>query len=198
MSNTRQKLVDTAKELLWERGYDAMSSNHVLEYSGVGKGSMYHHFKGKKELAQIAIEERSEELVAEFNAEFRDDLPLLDRFSSYLCKQRNGLRGCRIGRLVSDISITEDELRLPISRLFGHIEHSFTEALQQAEQQGEIHLQGKAEDIAAALVACVQGAFILSRAHSNSTYMDKVGHGGMQLLQSSVSFCRSDDDRSID
>ena len=51
MAATRELLIDTMKQLLWERGYDATSPNQVLERSGVGKGSFYHHFKGKKDLA---------------------------------------------------------------------------------------------------------------------------------------------------
>jgi len=187
MTDTRQKLVETTKELLWERGYDAMSPNLVLERSGIGKGSMYHHFKGKKALASAAIHARSEELIAEFDAEFDIALPLMDRFERYLCKPRDGLKGCRLGRLVSDISVTEDELRQPISALFAHVEQAFTQALLAAQARGEIELKADADALAATLVASIQGAFILSRAHSDTGYMDKVAQGAMQLLKASIS-----------
>ena len=53
---TRERLVQSAQELLWERGYVAMSPKAIQERSGVGQGSMYHHFKGKADLAAAAIE----------------------------------------------------------------------------------------------------------------------------------------------
>src|SRR5579871_2929263 len=46
---TRDRLVESAQALLWERGYVAMSPKAVQERSGAGQGSMYHHFKGKAE-----------------------------------------------------------------------------------------------------------------------------------------------------
>lgn len=188
MSDTRKKLIETTKELLWERGYDAMSPNQVLDYSGVGKGSLYHHFKGKKALAQAAISDRSDELIREFDVDFAADLPLMQRFSGYLCKDREGLKGCRLGRLVSDISITDDELRQPIAQLFQHIETAFAQALKEGVDRQEFELRGNAEEIAAVLVAAIQGAFILSRAHADPSYMTKIGKGTMQLLQASILF----------
>ena len=44
---SRERLVVAMSELMWERGYAATSPRGVRERSGVGQGSMYHHFPGK-------------------------------------------------------------------------------------------------------------------------------------------------------
>lgn len=182
MSTTRNKLIETTKNLLWENGYEATSPNQILESSGLGKGSLYHHFKGKKELAKVAIEERSEELIKEFNLEFDAALPLLDRFANYLCKDRDGLKGCRLGRLISDTSVMDDELREPIAKLFQHIEKNFTQALKEGIKNNQIKLNGCPEEVAVLLIAAIQGSFILSRAHNNPAYMQAAAKGAMQFL----------------
>jgi AcrR family transcriptional regulator len=57
--NSRQNLIQSAQELLWERGYVGMSPKAIQERSGAGQGSMYHHFKGKGDLAAEAIQQRA-------------------------------------------------------------------------------------------------------------------------------------------
>ena len=55
--DSKQKLVSATCQLLSERGFDAMSPVMIQQRSGIGQGSMYHHFpgKGKEGLALDAI-----------------------------------------------------------------------------------------------------------------------------------------------
>ena len=52
--DTRDQLIDSTRELLWERGYVGTSPKAIQQRAGAGQGSMYHHFAGKKELALAA------------------------------------------------------------------------------------------------------------------------------------------------
>ena len=56
------ELVKAAKKLMWERGYEAVSPRDLLDESGAGQGSLYHHFKGKMDLASVALGEVSDEM----------------------------------------------------------------------------------------------------------------------------------------
>ena len=47
---TRQKLIDTARQLIGERGYDNVSVDTIVAACGVAKGTFYHHFKSKDDL----------------------------------------------------------------------------------------------------------------------------------------------------
>ena len=55
--DSKQKLVAAGCALLAERGFEATSPVMIQQRSGVGQGSMYHHFpgKGKEGLALDAI-----------------------------------------------------------------------------------------------------------------------------------------------
>ena len=61
-ANARTRLVNSAQELLWERGYVATSPKAIQARAGAGQGSMYHHFAAKSELAVAAIR-RSADLL---------------------------------------------------------------------------------------------------------------------------------------
>ena len=60
----REAIVQAAKDLMWEEGYEAMSPRDVLQRSGAGQGSLYHHFRGKRDLAAQALWELNAELRA--------------------------------------------------------------------------------------------------------------------------------------
>ena len=53
---TREHLLAVATALFAERGYEATSIDAVLQESGVSRGSLYHHFKGKDALFEAVLE----------------------------------------------------------------------------------------------------------------------------------------------
>jgi AcrR family transcriptional regulator len=53
---TRKQLVDIARRLFAERGYEGASVEAVLRESGVSRGALYHHFDNKEALFEAALE----------------------------------------------------------------------------------------------------------------------------------------------
>jgi AcrR family transcriptional regulator len=53
---TRAHLIEVATRLFAERGYDGTSVEAVLADSGVSRGSLYHHFRGKDALFWAVLE----------------------------------------------------------------------------------------------------------------------------------------------
>ena len=99
---TAERLIRSAQELLWERGYVGTSPKAIQLSAEVGQGSMYHHFSGKAELAQAAIERSGAELRASAEEQFTGAGTATERISDYLERDREVLKGCRIGRLTTD------------------------------------------------------------------------------------------------
>ena len=62
--STPERLIESTRELLWERGYTGTSPKAILERADAGQGSMYHHFKGKPDLALAAIRRTAEQMRA--------------------------------------------------------------------------------------------------------------------------------------
>jgi TetR/AcrR family transcriptional regulator, transcriptional repressor for nem operon len=182
MTTKRDDIIEAAKTLLWERGYDATSPRAIQELGDAGQGSFYHHFKSKKDLVAITLEAVVDERIAAFDAQFGDSGPVIERIESFLQEPRDELKGCRIGRMVWDSAIGEDELRRPIERYFRHIESRIVAALEQALASGEVQAIVPPEHIAALVLASIQGALALGRAMQNPSWYARTIQGAVSLI----------------
>lgn len=54
-ASTRERLINAARPLFAERGYDALSLDDVLRVVGLTKGAIYHHFGDKKGLFREVV-----------------------------------------------------------------------------------------------------------------------------------------------
>src|SRR5258707_410721 len=112
---TVDRLIESTRELLWERGYVGTSPKAIQQRAGVGQGSMYHHFTGKPDLALAAISRTAEELRAAAEAQLSAPGTTVERITAYLRRERDVLRGCPVGRLTQDPDIVASpELRHPL------------------------------------------------------------------------------------
>lgn len=59
-SGTRERILDTAQELILQRGYAGMTLDNLLEKVGVTKGAFFYHFKSKDDLARALVQRFAE------------------------------------------------------------------------------------------------------------------------------------------
>ena len=60
--NTRDRLIESARYLFWERGYAGTSMADLLAHSAVNSGSFYHFFESKEALLRAVLETYKEAL----------------------------------------------------------------------------------------------------------------------------------------
>lgn len=181
-ASKRSDIVGAAKQLLWERGYEATSPRDVLVLSGAGQGSLYHHFRSKLDLARAALEEMAKEEIVEMDGIFSAEVAPLERVQRYLCRERHALRGCRLARLANEAAIELPEFRQPISDFLNAITTRLSDSLLQAQDEGALSADVNAKCLATTLVAVVEGGFILSRVHWDPDRMQTAIDGISQLL----------------
>jgi TetR/AcrR family transcriptional repressor of nem operon len=164
----REDIIEATKDLLWEKGYEATSPRDIQVKSNSGQGSFYHHFPSKQALALAAIVEVVDERISDFESAMSNNGRFKDRLLTYLEQNTRPLSGCRVGRLVWDSAIQDEELRLPLSRYFDHIETRLQIILEDEQAAGLIKLRLPAAHIALTIVTVVQGSFAVSRAMKRS------------------------------
>ena len=62
VSRTRQKLVEVARQLFAQNGFDATTMNDIAVTSKRGRRTLYTYFKNKEEIYDAVIEEELDRL----------------------------------------------------------------------------------------------------------------------------------------
>jgi TetR/AcrR family transcriptional regulator, transcriptional repressor for nem operon len=181
--STPERLIESTQELLWERGYVGTSPKAIQQRAGAGQGSMYHHFAGKPDLALAAIRRSAEQRMALAEEQFSGPGTALERVAAYLRRQRDVLRGCPIGRLTQDPEvIADDELRRPVAQTFEHLRGRLTQVLAEGQALGDLNRALNPANTAAAVVAVLQGGYVLARAAASIEPFDQAIEGAIALL----------------
>ncbi|WP_394818445.1 TetR/AcrR family transcriptional regulator [Streptomyces griseus] len=181
--STPDRLIEATQELLWERGYVGTSPKAIQQRAGAGQGSMYHHFTGKPELALAAITRTTEEMRGTAGRLLDGPGSAYERIAAYLLRERDVLRGCPVGRLTMDPDvITDDELRAPVDATFDWLRGRIAAIVQEGVDAGEFTPGTDPGPVAAAVVATVQGGYVLARASGSPAAFDGAVEGLLSLL----------------
>lgn len=177
--DAREQLLVAAQALYAEAGVAATTPRQVLERSGIGQGSLYHHFPAKRDLARAAVERTAQEQLQVAESVLVGDRAPDERIRNYLLRDRDALAGCRIGRLTSDQAVmSDDRLIEPVEGYFSGLIDLLSAALEESGMPRE-----RAQDRAAAIVAVVQGGYVLARATGDPERLRSAVRGMAALLE---------------
>jgi TetR/AcrR family transcriptional repressor of nem operon len=169
------KLLDAALYVIRSKGYSATRIEDVCEAAGLTKGSFFHHFKGKEDLA-IAAAHYWDEVTSQFFEQAPYHLPSdpIDRVLAYIDFRKDILQGelaeytCLLGTMLQETYDTHPAIREAcekgISDHAATIERDITAAL----ESRELNVSWTASSLAFYIQATIQGAFILAKAKNNS------------------------------
>lgn len=123
-TNTRDKIIQIANEMIWQNNFNGVSVDDICKKAGVNKGSFYHYFKSKIELADTIMLEHFEEIKSELDHIFSPALPPVERLE-LLCtriyQKQKDLRdeighvcGCPFVTLGSELACQNEDIRATI------------------------------------------------------------------------------------
>jgi TetR/AcrR family transcriptional regulator, transcriptional repressor for nem operon len=169
---SKTKLLNATLEVIRAKGYTATRIEDVCEAAGLTKGSFFHHFKSKEELALAAAEHWNDVTGGLFaSAPYQQLSDPLDRLLGYVDFRKAILRGelpeftCLVGMMVQEVYETHPAIRAACERsICGHastLEPMIEEAMQ---KYGIGDGQWSAESLALYTQAVIQGAFVLAKA----------------------------------
>jgi AcrR family transcriptional regulator len=177
-SVARQLLLSAAQDLYAINGVAATTPRQVLARSGVGQGSLYHHFPSKQELASTAVKRTVEQSLQGAAEILVGAMPARQRIVSYLRRDRDAVAGCRVGRLTADpLVMSDDDLRDSVSSYFSALIELMMDAF---VEDGVV--ADTARDRATTAVAVVQGGYVLSRALGDARHMQRAVEGLVALM----------------
>ena len=182
--HSKTKLLDAALQVIRTRGYSASTVEDICNAAGVTKGSFFHHFKGKEDLAISAANYWADMTGALFeSAPYHAHSDPLDRVLGYIDFRKSILQGtlpeftCLVGTMVQETYDTAPAIRDACERSISG--HAATVAIDIAEAMKfhNIETDWTAESLALHTQAVLQGAFILAKAKGSALIAgDTVDH----------------------
>ncbi|MCU7885171.1 MAG: TetR/AcrR family transcriptional regulator, partial [Candidatus Thiodiazotropha sp. (ex Lucinoma annulata)] len=171
------RILATARELFHGRSYADVGIKEICTLAKVQKGSFYHFFPSKQELAMAVIDDMSDDWAHGFVAEaFDEALPPIERLDYMVdavyywqkaAKNAEGrMPGCLFGNLALEVSTRDEVLRARLNAVFEKASARFHEALEQAVELGEMPPLDTAAT-ATAMLAYLEGVILLAKTRND-------------------------------
>jgi TetR/AcrR family transcriptional repressor of nem operon len=189
--DTRHRLLEAASALIWESSYSSASVDAICHRAGVNKGSFYHFFPSKAELAVAALEAEWEARKPVWDACFSPLVPPLERFSrlhadcmaeqSRLAAQTGCVVGCPLFSLGSEIGTQNEPIRRKIDELLDlHLKY-LESAIAEAHARRLIHAPNPAAK-ARIVLSYVEGQMTRARIQNDLAAIREIETGVLDIL----------------
>jgi AcrR family transcriptional regulator len=134
-------------------------------------------------LALAAIRRNVADLVSRAGADLDGSGSVTERVTRYMRRESAALRGCPVGRLTMDPDVMADqELRRPVEEAFAAVRRRLAEVLDEGCVNGELDPSVVPVATATALVAVLQGGYVLARAAGSADTYTQAVEGILALL----------------
>ena len=169
-SDTRDRLIASARYLFWERGFAGTSMSDLLAHAEVNSGSFYHFFESKEALLRAVLEgyiHALRPMVVEPAFATTDD-PIARIFAILAGYRERILQtecryGCPLGRLALEI----DPENRPAHSLIAQNFQGWITAVRQCLEEAKNRLPADTEldALATYVLAVMEGGVMISRSY---------------------------------
>ena len=144
-SGTKDKLLEVAFDLIWDSSYGSVSVEDICQRAGVNKGSFYHFFPTKADLAIEAYRDRWETVRPLYEEIFSPDVAPLDRLDRWCdhilavqrekAEQYGHVCGCPFATVGAELATQDERIRASSEELIyagrKYVETAITDALRE-------------------------------------------------------------------
>lgn len=178
-SATRQRILETAAQLIHRQGYNHTGIQEILQAAGVPKGSFYFYFKSKEDLGLALIEffgafwrQKAEEILEEPG---QPPLVRLERFFAEFheyFRQQGCAGGCPVGNLAQEMGDLSPAFGHKLCQAIDFMASRVARVLEQAAQAGQLPPGSDPAALAYFIIASWQGALIRMKACKDLAPLD--------------------------
>jgi AcrR family transcriptional regulator len=176
-SDTRSRLVLSAMQLFWEKGYNSTSIADVLQTAKVNSGSLYYFFPSKTDLLAAVLDLYHEGIGPMLlePAWAGEDDPI-ERIFALLARYRRSLvdtdcfYGCPIGSLALELHEPDPAVRERLAKNFDAWIEAIEECLLQAKSRLPTDLDRR--ELAQFVLTIMEGGVMQARTFRDINYFD--------------------------
>ncbi len=181
---SKTKILDAALRVIRTKGYSATTIDDLCDAAGLTKGSFFHHFASKEELALAAADHFGAMADGFFAAAPYRTLPdPLERLLGYVDFRTAILAGdlpdvtCLLGTMVQETYETYPAIRQACERNISSHAADVAKDIAAAKALYAPDATWSAESLGLYIQAAIQGAFILAKArHGPAIAIECLGH----------------------
>jgi TetR/AcrR family transcriptional repressor of nem operon len=181
--DTKTKLIDAAMDLIWKGSYGSVSVDDICRAADVRKGSFYHFFPSKVDLAIAVMEESYQIMKPELDNIFSPATPPLARFErladavyetqSQAAAKYHQVCGCPCTSLGSEMAGQEAGIRAKFEDIANRRERYYENALRDLVAEGRLPEQTdvmvKAQEISTFII----GQLVTARIQNDLTHLKR-------------------------
>src|SRR5262249_30806094 len=165
---TRDRIVDAACDLVFERGVAGLNLDEVCDVTGTSKSQLYHYFEDKSDLIKAVVDRQAERVLGVHGPALDgvDGWTALRRWRNLVLRlvRAAGCRGgCPVGSLANELAELDESSRLRLSDVFAEWEGMVAQALQRMVDSGELSAAADVKQLSIAMMALLQGGLLLSK-----------------------------------
>lgn len=181
-ASTKDRLFDAAQALILAKGFVGTTVDDVCKAAKVTKGSFFHYFKSKDDLARQLLERYCLENALCFSgACCEKTADPLERVYGFLdtvidvLKKKAG-SGCLVGSMAQELSETHPEIRSICGRAFGEMARVLERELKEAKtKHAPKNAAIKPDSLARHFVVVLEGTLLVTKVRSGETASPEEG-----------------------
>lgn len=188
---TRDRIVDAACDLVFERGAATLNLDDVRAATGTSKSQLYHYFADKSALLHAVVVRQSERVLDLHRPVLAsgDGWAALRRWRNLVVRLVRAARchgGCPVGSLANELAEVDELSRVQLVEVFGEWQRMLVDALGRMVDQGELTGDADVDDLALATMASLQGGLLLSKTNRSQRPIEVALDAALAHIRSSA------------
>lgn len=189
---TKERLIETAIDLIWKSSYGAVSVDGICKEADVRKGSFYHYFPSKIDLAVAAMDSAYSEFKCMMEEMFDKSVPPVERFERLMeyglahqeevAEKYGRVCGCPFISLASEMAPQDPQIREKVEGIIMRKRSFYEDALEDMITEGLIPEDTDVEAMSYKIYTFVMGQLMLARIQNSLEPMKRDLRTGLFAL----------------
>jgi TetR/AcrR family transcriptional repressor of nem operon len=183
-----QSVLNAARDQFWMTGYAGTSMDAIAAATGLGKGSLYGAFGGKRELFHRMYDDHCNATIGSANRQLSgDDEQAFERLTAYLlghataCAERRQ-HGCLVAKATAELTEHDEVVSARSLTTFESVQLALAGNLEACQRNGDINPAADAQQLAGLLLTVHRGIEALGKAGTDESTLRSITETALASL----------------